>query len=199
MSHYPTYFGYAVQATANSTVSSCSLAVSQVKSWFTLNVHYITKFNFYRNKTLHFAFMYIERGLTWYKELLQLSLFKERELNINPRNCVGTVLSLNGHRKYFCVFHAKHTESRSKAKVGTLICYLLYDIFVTGEAGRVKTKREGLRKWRFHRLQFRRIRLRIGRSVASGQFAWRAAQLAWSAVWGHHPTVSYQLLAGVSY
>lgn len=30
-------------------------------------------------------------------------------LNINPRNCVGTVISLNGHRKYFCVFHASVT------------------------------------------------------------------------------------------
>lgn len=101
----------------------------------------------FRNKTLHFAYMYIERGLTWYKELLQLSLFKERELNINPRNCVGTVLSLNGHRKYFCVFHAKHTESRSKAKVGARylsVCCHYEVIFVTGEVGRVKTEREGL-------------------------------------------------------
>ncbi|XP_066140004.1 dnaJ homolog subfamily C member 16 [Euwallacea fornicatus] len=72
-----------------------------------------------KNKTLNFAFMYIERGLSWYKELLQLSLFEERNLNINPRNCVGTVLSLNGHRKYFCMFHAKHTESKQKQmKVG---------------------------------------------------------------------------------
>lgn len=60
--------------------------------------------------------MYIERGISWYKELLQLSLFEERELNINPRNCVGTVLAMNGHRKYFCVFHAKHTESRKKVR-----------------------------------------------------------------------------------
>lgn len=67
-----------------------------------------------KNKTLNFGYMYIERCLLWYKELLQLSLFEERELNINPRNCVGTVLALNGHRKYFCVFHAKHTESRKK-------------------------------------------------------------------------------------
>lgn len=36
MSHYSAYFGYAVQATADSTVSSCSLAVSQVSCWFTL-------------------------------------------------------------------------------------------------------------------------------------------------------------------
>ncbi|KAJ8928464.1 hypothetical protein NQ314_018969 [Rhamnusium bicolor] len=67
-----------------------------------------------KNKTLMFSFMYIERGLTWYKELLQISLPEERELNINPRNCVGTVLALTGHRKYFCVFHAKHTEGARK-------------------------------------------------------------------------------------
>ncbi|XP_023017800.2 dnaJ homolog subfamily C member 16 l(3)80Fg [Leptinotarsa decemlineata] len=67
-----------------------------------------------KNKTLMFSYMYIERGLKWYKELLQLSLPEETELNINPRNCVGTVLSLNGHRKYFCVFHAKHTERKKK-------------------------------------------------------------------------------------
>ncbi|XP_969135.2 dnaJ homolog subfamily C member 16 isoform X1 [Tribolium castaneum] len=67
-----------------------------------------------KNKTLMFSYMYIERGLSWYKELLQLSLPEERELNINPRNCVGTVLSLNGHRKYFCMFHAKHTERNAR-------------------------------------------------------------------------------------
>lgn len=64
-----------------------------------------------------FSYMYIEKGLTWYKELLQLSLPDERDLNINPRNCVGTVLSLNGHRKYFCMFHAKHMEKRRKVNL----------------------------------------------------------------------------------
>lgn len=67
-----------------------------------------------KNKTLMFSYMFIERGLKWYKELLQLSLPEDRDLNINPRNCVGTVLSINGHRKYFCVFHAKHMEKRKK-------------------------------------------------------------------------------------
>lgn len=61
-----------------------------------------------------FSYMYIERGLKWYKQLLTLSLPDETDLNINPRNCVGTVLSLNGHRKYFCVFHAKHPEKKKK-------------------------------------------------------------------------------------
>ncbi|XP_022905237.1 dnaJ homolog subfamily C member 16 [Onthophagus taurus] len=64
-----------------------------------------------KNKTLMFAYMYIERGISWFKELLELSIMDTRELKIqNPRNCVGTVLALNGHRKYFCMFHAKHTE-----------------------------------------------------------------------------------------
>lgn len=65
--------------------------------------------------------MYVERGLNWYKELLQLSLVEDRELNINPRNCVGTVLAVNGYRKYFCMFHAKHSEFKKKKKVSLLV------------------------------------------------------------------------------
>lgn len=62
-----------------------------------------------------FSHLSLERGLDWYKEILSLSLPEPRELNINAKNCVGTVLSLNGHRKYFCMYHAKHPES-SKGK-----------------------------------------------------------------------------------
>lgn len=64
-----------------------------------------------------FSYMLVERGISWYKELLELSLPEERDLNINPRNCVGTVLALNGHRKYFCMFHAKHRENNKRHKV----------------------------------------------------------------------------------
>lgn len=64
-----------------------------------------------------FAHMLIERGLSWYSELLRLSLSESRDLQINPRNCIGTVLALNGHRKYFCMYHAKHPESVRGAKV----------------------------------------------------------------------------------
>ncbi|XP_011637350.1 dnaJ homolog subfamily C member 16 [Pogonomyrmex barbatus] len=63
-----------------------------------------------KNKTLMFAHMSLERGLDWYKKLLSLTLPEQKELNINAKNCVGTVLSLNGHRKYFCMYHAKHPE-----------------------------------------------------------------------------------------
>lgn len=69
-----------------------------------------------KNKTLMFSYMLIERGLSWYKEILQLAIPDGRDLNINPRNCVGTVLSLNGHRKYFCMFHAKHMEKKRNQK-----------------------------------------------------------------------------------
>lgn len=60
-----------------------------------------------------FAIMLTEKGLSWYSELLRLSLMNSepRDLKINPRNCIGTVLALNGHRKYFCMYHAKHPES----------------------------------------------------------------------------------------
>jgi len=69
-----------------------------------------------KNKTLMFGHIALERGLDWYKCLLTLSLPEPRELNINPRNCIGTVLSLNGHRRYFCMYHAKHPECiKSKA------------------------------------------------------------------------------------
>lgn len=76
-----------------------------------------------RNKTLLFSYMYIERGINWYKELLELSLPEERDLKINPRNCVGTVLSLNGHRKYFCMFHAKHRENKKTNKVSSSVFF----------------------------------------------------------------------------
>ncbi|XP_052895215.1 dnaJ homolog subfamily C member 16-like [Anopheles moucheti] len=69
-----------------------------------------------KNKTLMFAHMLIEKGIGWYAELLRLSLSESREMEINPRNCIGTVIALNGHRKYFCMYHAKHPESNRGAK-----------------------------------------------------------------------------------
>merc|ERR1712179_56683 len=69
-----------------------------------------------RNKTLMFGFLYIEKGLPWYKKILNLTLPEPRDININPKNCIGTVMSLNGHRRYFCMFHAKHPEG-SRRKV----------------------------------------------------------------------------------
>jgi len=71
-----------------------------------------------RNKTLMFGFLYIEKGLPWFKKILNLTLPEPRDININPKNCIGTVLSLNGHRRYFCMYHAKHPEG-SRRKIYT--------------------------------------------------------------------------------
>lgn len=71
----------------------------------------------HRNKTLLFSHMLIEKGQNWYAELLRLSMPDASDLQINPRNCIGTVLALNGHRKYFCMYHAKHPESVRGEKV----------------------------------------------------------------------------------
>ncbi|CAH1156022.1 unnamed protein product [Phaedon cochleariae] len=107
LSHDRARPGHAVQAAADTALPSRRVALQKVSS---------EKNGRVENKTLMFSYVYIERGLKWYTELLRLSLPDETELNINPRNCVGTVLSLNGHRKYFCVFHAKHTENRKRRK-----------------------------------------------------------------------------------
>lgn len=57
-----------------------------------------------------FGLLSLEKSLDWYRNLLSLTLPEPKELNINAKKCVGTVLSLNGHRKYFCMYHAKHPE-----------------------------------------------------------------------------------------
>ncbi|CAH0718729.1 unnamed protein product, partial [Brenthis ino] len=62
-----------------------------------------------KNKTLTFAYLCVERNVAWFQRVLQLSL-GGGELRVNARNCVGTVLALNPHRKYFCIYHAKHPE-----------------------------------------------------------------------------------------
>ncbi|XP_037074988.1 dnaJ homolog subfamily C member 16-like [Pollicipes pollicipes] len=70
-----------------------------------------------KNKSLMFAFVMLERGLEWYRRLLIPSLPPNQQLKINPKNCIGTVLSINGYRKYFCMYHAKHAEAGGKAGV----------------------------------------------------------------------------------
>lgn len=83
-----------------------------------LPIFYRTVYPYRKNKTLMFAFLMVEKNLAWYRHLLLQTLGEARELNINPKNCIGTVLSLNGHRKYFCVYHAKHAEQSWPKKEG---------------------------------------------------------------------------------
>lgn len=72
-----------------------------------------------RNKTLMFGFLNLERhsAMEWYKRILLLGLPEPRELNINPKNTIGTVVALNGHRKYYCLYHAKHPEDTRKVGI----------------------------------------------------------------------------------
>lgn len=63
-----------------------------------------------RNKTLLFGFLCLDRNLDWFRSILEEVLGFE-SLALNKRCCIGTVLSLNGFKKYFRLYHAKHTES----------------------------------------------------------------------------------------
>lgn len=62
-----------------------------------------------RNKTLLFGYLCLDKNLGWYKSLLQ-EILDIDDLNVNKRKCIGTVLSLNGYRKYFRIYHVKHRE-----------------------------------------------------------------------------------------
>lgn len=63
-----------------------------------------------KNKTLQFAFLLIEKNIGWYEDVLKLALNEKREIHINPINCIGTVLVINGFKKYFSVYHASDTR-----------------------------------------------------------------------------------------
>lgn len=58
-----------------------------------------------KNKILMFAFLLIEKNIGWYEDLLKMALNEKRDLHINPINCIGTVLILNGFKKWFSVYH----------------------------------------------------------------------------------------------
>lgn len=64
-----------------------------------------------------FAYMLLDKNLDWYRKILEQALDKQKSLFLNPKNCIGTVLSLNGFRKYFCVYHAKHMEMQNNVSL----------------------------------------------------------------------------------
>lgn len=93
------------------------------------NFYWTITYDMCRNKTLMFGYLNLEKGLEWYKRLLTLSLPEPRDLNINPKNCIGTVISLNGHRKYFCMYHAKHPESMKGKGSKVLMKFYLSQLY----------------------------------------------------------------------
>lgn len=62
-----------------------------------------------RNKTLLFGYLCLDKNLQWYKSLLE-EVLGVSDLHVNKKYCIGTVLSLNGFKKYLRVYHAKHHE-----------------------------------------------------------------------------------------
>ena len=56
--------------------------------------------------------MFIEKGLPWFMNLLEQTSedITTSDREINAKNCVGTVLAINGHRNYFSMYHARHPE-----------------------------------------------------------------------------------------
>lgn len=76
-----------------------------------------------------FAFLNLDRNLDWYRGLLIQALSTPRELNIIPKNCIGTVLSINGQRKYFCMCHPKHPEQPRGN--GAKVSFEIHSIYVS--------------------------------------------------------------------
>lgn len=76
----------------------------------------------------------MERNVEWFRRVLQLSL-GGGELRVNARNCVGTVLALNPHRKYFCIYHAKHPECTKPHKVSNTLLNTVFWLIAIGLNG----------------------------------------------------------------
>lgn len=68
-----------------------------------------------KNKTLVFAYLVVERNVSWFARVLAGAL-GGAGLALNARNCVGTVLALNPHRRYYCIYHAKLPEGSKPHK-----------------------------------------------------------------------------------
>jgi len=49
----------------------------------------------------------LEQYLSWFRQLLESTVdFRYSLTSINQKNCVGTVLAVNGPRQYFSIYHA---------------------------------------------------------------------------------------------
>lgn len=52
--------------------------------------------------------MQLEYSIKWYQKLLETSVGNTKSLDkINIKNCIGTVLAINGYRKYYYIYSAK--------------------------------------------------------------------------------------------
>ena len=61
-----------------------------------------------------FSFLQIEDHIPWFRHLLEETIEFKRDLDtIQATNCIGTVLAINGRRKYYSIYHA-HQPNASK-------------------------------------------------------------------------------------
>lgn len=63
-----------------------------------------------RYSAITFAYLQLEYNIKWYRKLLEQTLEEQHIDNINIRNCVGTVLAINGYRKYYYLYSAKRAR-----------------------------------------------------------------------------------------
>ncbi|KAL8560636.1 hypothetical protein ACOMHN_062881 [Nucella lapillus] len=64
-----------------------------------------------RYSALTFGFLQLEYYISWYQSLLEQTLSYRIKLDtINIRNCIGTVLALNGYRKYYYIYHPRNAQ-----------------------------------------------------------------------------------------
>ncbi|GFR97197.1 DnaJ-like protein subfamily C member 16 [Elysia marginata] len=77
---------------------------------------------FTRYSALTFAFLQLEYYLDWYRHLLEASLdFTVTLDSINNRNCIGSVLAINGFRKYYYIYHPKRARRWMRKQHGNNI------------------------------------------------------------------------------
>uniref|UniRef100_A0A1I8HYC2 DUF1336 domain-containing protein n=1 Tax=Macrostomum lignano TaxID=282301 RepID=A0A1I8HYC2_9PLAT len=58
---------------------------------------------------LRFAVLDVGERMGWYRAILEFVIGRKlgEQRVVQPRNCSGTVLAVNGFRKYFCIYHPK--------------------------------------------------------------------------------------------
>ena len=75
-----------------------------------------------------FAFLQLEYNIKWYRTLLEESIEGVKLENINIKNCVGTVLAINGFRKYYYIFSAKRARQFIRQRNNVSAALGLHDL-----------------------------------------------------------------------
>ena len=62
----------------------------------------------FSNDAYMFAFLEVERHLGWFRDVLrETASFPQNLEKINVQNCAGTVLAINGPRRYYTVYYPR--------------------------------------------------------------------------------------------